>query len=133
MSVTRTVLSSSLLRAAFVGLAALAAPLPAAADDLSGVWLRENGESKVRFSKCGEHWCGHVSWLKEANSASKIGQRVFFDMKADGTNNWVGKAFNPEDGKTYSGKVQLNGNRMMTSGCAIAGLVCRTVSWTRSN
>ena len=60
-----------------------------------------------------------------------MGQRVFFDMKPNGDNRWTGKAFNPEDGKNYSGKVMVNGKQMVTEGCALAGLVCRSVNWVR--
>jgi uncharacterized protein (DUF2147 family) len=52
-------------------------------------------------------------------------------MKPDGANTWSGAAFNPEDGKTYSGTATVSGASMTTKGCALGGLVCRTVSWIR--
>jgi len=103
------------------------------ADDPTGTWLRENGNSKIRMAKCGEALCGTVSWLKDAGGPSKIGQRVFFDMMPAGAAKWRGKAFNPEDGKTYSGEMSLSGETLTTAGCALGGLVCRTVKWSRSN
>jgi uncharacterized protein (DUF2147 family) len=107
--------------------------IPAMADP-TGTWLRENGESRVRFAKCGDAICGTVSWLKDpATAKSKIGQRVFFDMKPNGTNSWAGQAFNPEDGKTYSGKMSLSGATLTTAGCIAGGLICRSVSWSRVN
>ncbi len=107
---------------------------PALAQDAVGTWLRENGESRVRFAKCGEALCGTVVWLKDpANSASKVGQRVFYDMKPSGAGAWAGNAFNPEDGKTYSGKMTLSGNRLTTSGCVLGGMICRSVGWSRVN
>lgn len=119
------------LAAAFM-LAAFTAP--ALAQDVTGTWARENGESRVRFAKCGEAICGTVVWLKNpAESKSKVGQRVFFDMKPNGANTWAGKAFNPEDGKTYSGKMNLSGNALTTAGCVAGGLICRSVSWSRAN
>jgi uncharacterized protein (DUF2147 family) len=108
-------------------------PLPAAANDPTGTWLRDSGASRVRFAKCGEAFCGTIVWLKDESGPAKIGQRVFFDMKADGANRFTGKAFNPEDGKTYSGKIFLNGDKMLTEGCALAGLVCRSVNWSKVN
>ncbi|MBN8535284.1 MAG: DUF2147 domain-containing protein [Rhizobiales bacterium] len=118
--------------AAFSGLAALSAP--ALAQDVTGTWLRENGESRVRFAKCGEAMCGTVVWLKNpAESKSKVGQRVFYDMVASGANAWTGKAFNPEDGKTYSGKMTLSGNSLTTAGCVAGGWICRSANWSRSN
>jgi uncharacterized protein (DUF2147 family) len=121
---------------ALSGLAALvmAGVTPAHAQDATGVWLRENGESRVRFAKCGEALCGTVAWLKDpAKSASKMGQRVFYDMKPSGAGQWTGQAFNPEDGKTYSGKMTLSGGTLTTAGCVFGGIICRSVSWSRVN
>jgi uncharacterized protein (DUF2147 family) len=104
----------------------------ALAGDPSGVWLRDNGNSKVRFAKCGAAICGTIVWLKDKDGPAKIGQRVFFDMKPDGEDNWEGSAFNPEDGKTYSGTMTLSGSRLTTAGCVLGGLICRSVNWSRS-
>jgi uncharacterized protein (DUF2147 family) len=113
-----------------LGLTALASPTLSA--ELDGTWQRvDTGASRVRFTKCGDASCGAIIWLKDTTGAAKIGQRVFYEMKPNGDNRWVGKAFNPEDGKTYSGKVMVNGKQMVTEGCALAGLVCRTVTWSR--
>ena len=108
-------------------------PAPAAADP-SGTWLRENGGARVRMAKCGDAICGTITWLKDpANTKSKVGQRVFFDMKPNGANAWAGKAFNPEDGQTYSGKITLSGSSMTTAGCVASGWICRSVSWSKVN
>ena len=50
-----------------------------------------------------------------------------------GPNTWTGNAFNPEDGKTYSGKMTLSGNTLTTSGCVLGGVICRSVTWRRVN
>lgn len=108
-------------------------PAPTAADP-SGIWLRENGGARVRMAKCGDAICGTITWLKDpANTKSKVGQRVFFDMKPNGADAWAGKAFNPEDGQTYSGKITLSGSSMTTAGCVAGGWICRSVSWSRVN
>lgn len=105
----------------------------AAAQDVSGTWLRETGASRVRFGKCGEAMCGTIVWLKDADGPAKIGQRVFYDMKPDGAGKWQGSAFNPEDGKVYSGTMTLQGSQLKTSGCVLGGLICRTTNWNRVN
>jgi uncharacterized protein (DUF2147 family) len=106
---------------------------PAAAQDVSGTWLRDTGASKVRFAKCGEAMCGTISWLKDPSGPAKLGQRIFYDMKPNGTGKWSGSAFNPEDGKTYSGTMSLAGDTLTTAGCVFGGMICRTVKWSRSN
>ena len=116
--------------------AILAAPFfaaPAAASDIVGVWLRDNGESKIRMAPCGGGVCGHISWMKTpGKNGGHVGQKVFYDMKPDG-DGWKGTAFNPEDGKTYTGKATISGQTMTTKGCVLGGLICKSASWTRSD
>ena len=119
--------------AAFATLGLLAGVSTGAAQEVVGSWERDTGASRVRFSKCGEAMCGTISWLKEAGGPAKVGQRIFYDMKPNGANKWSGSAFNPEDGKTYSGTMTLSGDSLTTSGCVLGGLICRSVKWSRSN
>jgi uncharacterized protein (DUF2147 family) len=106
---------------------------PSLADDVTGIWLRDTGASKVKLSHCGDAICGNIVWLKQgADPKAKVGQRVFFDMKPSGPNTWAGRAFNPEDGKTYTGKMTLSGNSLTTAGCVMS-VICKSATWTRSN
>ena len=36
-----------------------------AGEDVSGIWLTQAGDAKVRVSKCGGGICGVVVWLKD--------------------------------------------------------------------
>ncbi len=113
--------------------AATLAASPAFSADVSGTWLRDTGASKVKFASCGGAICGHIVWLKPgADPKAKVGQRVFFDMKPNGPNSWSGSAFNPEDGKTYTGKMTLDGGTLTTAGCVMS-VICKSTTWTRSN
>ena len=107
---------------------------PAMAAEIVGNWQRSNGESRVRMAPCGGGVCGTITWLKNpGKSDAKVGQRVFYNMKPDGAGGWEGSAFNPEDGKTYSGKASVSGSSMTTKGCVLGGLICKSVSWSRIN
>lgn len=103
----------------------------ATAQEATGTWQRDTGASRVRIAKCGEALCGTLSWLKDTSGPAKVGQRIFYDMKPNGPGKWNGSAFNPEDGKTYSGTMTLAGNTLTTAGCVLGGLICRSVVWTR--
>ncbi len=103
----------------------------AAAGDAQGEWLRENGAAKVRIVPCGEALCGAIVWLRDSTGPAKVGKQVFFAMRRHGENAWTGSAFRPEDGKTYSGRMTLSGDRLVTAGCMLGGLVCKSVAWTR--
>jgi uncharacterized protein (DUF2147 family) len=123
---------SSKLRMILLTSALLGVATPAMADP-SGTWLRDNGNSRVRIAPCGSSYCGTIAWVKDPSGPAKVGQRVFYDMASSGANSWSGKAFNPEDGKTYTGKMTLSGSTLTTSGCVLGGMICRSVSWRKVN
>jgi len=124
----------SALTSIILAIAALAAsPLPAHAQTANGVWRRDDGRSRIRIAPCGANLCGTIVWLADKNSPAKIGQRVLFNMKSSGANSWSGNAFNPEDGRNYTGKMTLSGARLTTSGCVMGGRVCRSMGWRRVN
>lgn len=119
------------MRGVLAALGMLAGVGAATAQEVTGVWQRDTGASRVRFSQCGEALCGTISWLREQSGPAKVGQRIFYDMKPNGANKWSGNAFNPEDGKTYAGTMTLSGGTLTTAGCVMGGLICRSVKWTR--
>ncbi|ABD08422.1 conserved hypothetical protein [Rhodopseudomonas palustris HaA2] len=130
---SRRVGSGMVAGLALLAVAAMTAT-DARADDVAGTWLRDTGLSKVKFAPCGGAVCGTLVWLKPGvETPAKIGQKVFFDMKPSGPNAWAGSAFNPEDGKTYTGKMNLAGGTLTTQGCAMGGMICKSSTWTRAN
>ena len=52
-------------------------------------------------------------------------------MKPNGENAWAGSAFNPNDGKRYTAKLTLSGDHLITAGCVLGGLICKSFDWTR--
>src|SRR3979490_1243728 len=95
---------------------------PGFADDVLGIWLRDNGNVQVKFETCGDAVCGNIVWLKPgSDSKAKVGQRLFFDMRPSGPNSWTGKAASPDDGSIYSGKMSVEGSTLITSGCIVGG------------
>jgi uncharacterized protein (DUF2147 family) len=131
-------ISRTILRIPLAGLAFASLVLgnqPASAGDAAGTWLRDSGASHVRIAPCGGGaLCGTLTWIKPGtDTKAKVGQRIFFDMKPDGTDSWKGAAFNPEDGQKYAGKMSLSGNTLTTAGCAMGGMICKSTSWTRVN
>jgi uncharacterized protein (DUF2147 family) len=120
------------LRSLVLAFATLASAESALAGEAAGVWLHENGESKVRIAPCGSALCGVIVWLKDMKGPAKIGQRVFYDMVPAGDNSWTGKAFEPSSGKEYSGKMTLAGDSLTTAGCVFGGLICKSIVWSRA-
>jgi uncharacterized protein (DUF2147 family) len=152
ISLRRLLMIRSLASLAVLALAL--SPLPASAQkaDPTGVWINQEGSTKVRVSKCGAGLCGSVAWLREPNDragqpkvdkenpdASKrnrrlIGLPVLLNMKPNGDGKWSGRIYNADDGNTYVSNVELaSANAMKVQGCVLGGLICKNMNWTRSN
>jgi len=123
-----------MMRALLVALTLVAASAPPAiADELTGIWMRDDGSAKLRFSACGGGtMCGFLAWKKEPGDTAKVGQKLFSDMKPSGQDSWAGAAFNPDDGKRYTAKLTLAGDHLVTAGCVLGGLICKSFGWTRT-
>jgi uncharacterized protein (DUF2147 family) len=129
---------------ALVTLALLAAT-PAVAGDPTGVWIRANGNSKIRIDNCGSALCGTVVWEKNPRKDTYnpdpakrdqaiTGLRVLLGMKPSGTpDQWKGEVYNADDGKTYTGYITLEGaGKLKLQGCVLGGLICKSDTWSRS-
>ena len=103
-----------------------------AAGGAEGIWARTDGKAKVQFADCGGALCGTVVWLRDPNGPGQVGQQVFFNMRPTGAGHWTGSAHNPEDGHDYDGTMVLAGGRLTTQGCALGGMICKTVYWKRA-
>jgi uncharacterized protein (DUF2147 family) len=122
------------------------------AADPAGIWLTQNGASRIKLADCGGAVCGTIVWLKEPNDDNGkpktdknnsdetkrgrplIGVQIVLGMKAAGADKWTGQVYNAEDGKTYSGNLTFSGgNALQLQGCALGGLVCKSQTWTKVN
>ena len=66
-------------RALLVALALLAASAPPAiAGELTGIWMRDDGSAKLRFSACGGGMmCGFLAWKKDAAAPPRSANDCF--------------------------------------------------------
>ncbi len=103
----------------------------ALAGDVVGEGGRDDGQAKVRVAPSGAAGCGRVIWLRDPTGPAKVGQQVFFDMKPSGEDVWAGMAFNPDDGRNYTGKMTMSGDSLITAGCVFGGWICKSVAWTK--
>lgn len=109
----------------------LGGPSLAADPPIYGVWLRDEHEERLEFYDCDGKLCA-----REDNVVSIYGgppKIILRSAVKAGANQWKGELFNPENGKTYSGKIQYNPpNQLTLTGCLIAFL-CQSETWTRSD
>jgi uncharacterized protein (DUF2147 family) len=106
------------------------APHCSSADTLLGDWQRGDGHVRIRIAACGNALCATNTWVKDTGSSEKVGEKLIFTVtqKPDG---WFGSAYDPQRKLTISAKLKVMGKRMVSSGCLLSGLMCRSVDWTR--
>ncbi|HEY5167108.1 MAG TPA: DUF2147 domain-containing protein [Pseudolabrys sp.] len=129
----------------FVSSAALAA-------NAEGIWLSEDGGTKVHISNCGGRLCGSVMWLEKPNDPGTsrpktdkhnpdpakrvrplLGLQVVQGLTPNGPDKWSGQIYNADDGNTYKASLQVQGPRnARVEGCVLA-VLCKGQTWTRSN
>lgn len=127
------------------------ADLPALAVDAFGVWATSDADAHIKVGPCGDQLCAQIVWLKdpidkdtgkasldknnpdpEKRKLPIVGLQLFQNMKATAANNWKGKIYNPDDGKSYDATVTFEDAKLKVKGCGLGGLICQTEIWTRS-
>ena len=118
--------------------------------EVSGVWLTQAGDARVRVSRCGGGICGVVVWLRDPINAATgkpqvddknpnpalakrpmIGLPLFTGMRPSGPNRWSGQIYNADDGSSYVSNISLLGpDSLKVEGCV--GMLCGGETWTRS-
>ncbi len=112
----------------------------ALADPATGTWRTEPGDTGghllVTIAPCGAALCGTIARAVDANGVAADdyehqGKRMLWDMKASGNGAYGGgKIWAPDRDRTYSSKMQLNGNELEVSGCVLG--ICRAQIWQRA-
>jgi uncharacterized protein (DUF2147 family) len=124
----------------------------AMAGPAEGVWLSEDGDTKVQIFNCGGKLCGTVIWLEEPidpdtgkpktdfnnpdpakRGRPLIGLQVVNGLSPDGPGRWSGAIYNADDGRTYEASMQVRGTRVVrVQGCVLK-LLCKAHTWTRAD
>ncbi|MBS7703636.1 DUF2147 domain-containing protein [Chelatococcus asaccharovorans] len=111
---------------AIVGCAALAAQERSP----NGVWLRDDGNARVRIASCGSNLCATNLWIKDTSKGEEVGDKLIMSLDRQSDGILTGTAFDPKRNRTYDITVIVSGNTLKTRGCILAGLLCRDVNWT---
>jgi len=127
----------------------LLAPVPAAAaaPNVTGLWLTDDGKGVVDVEPCGQNMCGKIVRVLDRSPGTPttdvnnpdparrsrpiMGLTVLSGFKP-GTNEWKdGKAYDPKKGSSYSSSMRLNRDgSLRITGCVL--FVCQSVRWTRT-
>lgn len=113
---------------------ALGAATPALAQSLEGKWANPKKSVIVNVARCGDAYCGTVSWAtaKNRDKGATPGTRVLSGLKPQGAGVYKGSAFEPKRNLRGSATVhQVGDDVMIVKGCAVMGLFCKEQRWTR--
>ncbi len=117
---------------------------PALAETPKGDWLVEDEKAIVHIDTCGTALCGTIVWTKTSGDLDEnnpdparrnrpvVGLRILLGMKPASDGRWEGDIYNPENGKTYTSRMWLNGeDKLRVEGCVL-GFLCGGQHWTRT-
>lgn len=142
------------LLAVFLVLAAAssAASRPVSPGDPRGVWMTEDERAALTISECGDRLCGRIVWLESMRGPSGTLRRdeenpdpakrseqicglvVITDLERSGTDTWEGSVYNPQDGKTYSGRITvLSDTALQVRAYVGLPFFGRSQIWTRAD
>lgn len=133
------------------------AAIGAGPDDVMGKWLNQDKNAVINVYKCGAQYCGNIVWLKEPNYPADdkkgmagmqkvdrenpdssqhkkpiLGMVILWGFGYAGDNKWEdGNIYDPNNGKTYSCKMTLAGDKLNIRGFIGISLIGRTNVWTR--
>lgn len=115
---------------AIIGITVLV-PFSAHSEEIGGNWARGDGKARVNIAGCGNDICATNTWIKPGTPKEKTGDVLVMSIKQAGSGQYSGTAFDPQRKLTYKISVKVNGDTMTSNGCVLAGLLCRSVGWTR--
>jgi uncharacterized protein (DUF2147 family) len=133
---------------------------PAAGSAIEGVWLTA-AKSEITVAPCPDDYCGAITKivvpddLYQQNKAAidAMGATSFKDQMnkdpalrsrpilgltilklhpGDKPQIYDGEIYNPQDGNTYSGYIEVLGpNKIRLNGCILYNIICKGEDWTR--
>jgi uncharacterized protein (DUF2147 family) len=119
-------------------------------DAVLGQWLTEGDKALVEIFRCENRYCGKIVWLKEPKNPdgsdvldaenpdpskrnrTVIGLNLVWGFRYDEGQGWVdGSIYDPDNGKTYSCKMNLEVDTLKVRGYVGISLFGRTTVWKR--
>jgi len=104
------------------------------------VWRNPQNSVHVRIHPCGKSRCGTVVWANEkakkdsarGGTPNLVGTQLFRDFREVTPKVWKGKVFVPDLNRTFSGTGTVQDqNTVVARGCLVAGMGCKSQTWTR--
>ena len=101
----------------------------AAANDLDGTWLRDDGNARVRIAPCGDKICATNLWIGDTSTGEAAGDKLVMTLARQPDGTFSGSAYDAKRDWTYSMTITAKPGALTTRGCIAAKLICRDVTW----
>lgn len=142
----------AVIAALVAGLAAAGPGSAAPPEEISGVWLTDDGEGAIEIRPCGADRCGRIFWMKppKIQDASPLldrnnpepglrsrpvcGLQIISELKAQTDGGWgEGRVYSPQDGKVYDMEIRRRApDTVEATGYIGFTLLGRTMEWRRA-
>jgi len=100
-----------------------------AMSDARGIWMRSDGNARVRIAPCGENLCATNLWIRDTSKGEAVGDRLVMTLKPVSDSTAKGTAYDSKRKLTYSMTLRVTGKSLTTRGCIVGGLICKDVGW----
>lgn len=111
----------------------LSTSLPAAAEsaaDPAGVWLRGDGNARVRIAACGDKICATNLWIRDTSEGEEPGDKLIMSLTPKSPDTLSGTAYDVKRKRSYSMTMKVSKSALVTRGCILGGVLCKSVNWT---
>ena len=101
----------------------------AAANDLDGTWLRDDGNARVRIAPCGDKICATNLWIGDTSKGEAAGDKLVMTLARQPDDTFSGSAYDAKRDWSYSMTITAAPGALTTRGCIVGRLICRDVNW----
>ncbi|WNJ90414.1 DUF2147 domain-containing protein [Bosea sp. 685] len=101
----------------------------AAAADLDGTWLRDDGNARVRIAPCGDKICATNLWIGDTSTGEAVGDKLIMSLSRQADGSFSGEAYDPKRDWSYAMTIKTAAGGLTTRGCIVGRLICRDVTW----
>ena len=112
-------------------LSAMAGPAMAS-ESVQGVWMRGDGNARVRIAPCGSNLCATNVWVGDTSGGEAVGDKLVLTVAGDRPDRLSGKAFDPKRDMTFSIDMTVKAGSLVTRGCVVGGILCKSVNWKKA-
>ncbi|ODA67123.1 hypothetical protein A7A08_01869 [Methyloligella halotolerans] len=98
--------------------------------DVSGTWIRGDGNAHVRIAECGESLCATNVWIGDTSKGEEVGDKLIMTLQPKSDTTLAGQAYDPKRGLTFSMTIKTVSSGLTTRGCVVGGIICKSASWS---